>query len=62
MVSSSSDDDDGAFVGATRSWQAILPPDDLANMPARDDAAYLPFCEKIIEDLTRKVAKAEDMQ
>lgn len=43
-------------------WAAILQPGELTFKPPRDHPDYLILCEKFIENLSEKVAKAEELE
>lgn len=41
-------------------WSTIVSPDELSTIPSREDHSYLGFCEKIISELTAKVAQSKE--
>lgn len=51
-----------AFPDSKVDWASILSSGELAAMPERDHPDYLSLCEKIIENLTEKLAKAEERE
>lgn len=47
-------------MGEAPRWEAVLPPDELANVPLRTSDEYLAFCEKVIADLSHKLEASEE--
>lgn len=65
IVHSGEESDSDSDLGATSSnsmvaWDAILSQEEISAMPERSEDSYLPFCEKIINDLQEKVTKMSE--
>lgn len=52
--------DTSSKMAGTPRWSAILPPDELSNVPDRTSDEYLAFCEKVITEVTQKVEASEE--